>query len=271
MLFVGFVLPHFPLVAPPEFYDLYPLDRLPPPRLYREEDRPRHPVIAAMREVIAYVKYFDEHTVKVARAAYHGMVSCLDHNVGRVLAALQASGLAGYTRIVYTSDHGDNIGHRGMWGKSVMYEESAAIPMILAGVGVPAGRRVDAPVSLVDCYQTILEGAGIAPDTGAERDLPGHSLYRIAAGERPRRTVLSEYHAVGAPTGFFMIRHGRYKYVHYVGYPPQLFDLESDPHETATSAPIRATPPPSPSARRSCARWSTRKPRTRRRSPTRPT
>ncbi len=61
--------------------------------------------------------------------------------------------------------------------------------------------------------------------------MPGHSLLRMAVGERPERTVLSEYHAAGSSTGFFMIRNGKWKYVHYVGEVPQLFDLEADPRE----------------------------------------
>jgi choline-sulfatase len=59
----------------------------------------------------------------------------------------------------------------------------------------------------------------------------GISLSRLARGEQPQRNVLSEYHGMGSTTGAFMIRHGRYKYVHYVAYPPQLYDLEADPEE----------------------------------------
>ena len=66
--------------------------------------------------------------------------------------------------------------------------------------------------------------------------MPGHSLLEIANGSEPQRSVLSEYHAVGACTGFFMIRNGPWKYVHYVDYPPQLFNLEIDPHETTDRA-----------------------------------
>ena len=66
--------------------------------------------------------------------------------------------------------------------------------------------------------------------------LPSHSLWDIAAGARPDRTVLSEYHAVASITGSFMIRHGRWKYIHHVGYRPELFDLESDPGETTDLA-----------------------------------
>jgi choline-sulfatase len=87
------------------------------------------------------------------------------------------------------------------------------------------------PVTLVDCFPTIIDCAGLAPHPD-DADLPGGPLLDIVSGKAPQRTVLSEYHAAGAATGAFMIRHGRFKYVYYVGMPPQLFDLEADPYET---------------------------------------
>ncbi len=228
-LFLGFVLPHFPLIAPAKFYDMYP--ELPPPRLYSQEDRPTHPAVQALAANQAYDKYFDDEKVKIARTAYFGMVSYLDHCIGQVVEALEAAGLTDDTRIIYTSDHGDNIGHRGLWGKSNMYEESAAIPMIVAGADVPKGESVSTPVSLVDCYQTLVEGAGLPLNDEERFDMPGYSLIDLANGETPKRTILSEYHAASASTGFFMIREQEYKYVHYVGERPQLFNLAADPHE----------------------------------------
>lgn len=228
-LFLGFVLPHFPLIAPPEFFDLYP--DLPPPRFYGADERPTHPVIRDLAAIQAYDKYFDADKVRIARQAYFGMVTYLDHLIGQVMSALAESPFADNTRVIYTTDHGDNIGHRGLWGKSNMYEESAAIPMIVAGAGVPRGHTVSAPTSLVDLYPTLLDSAGLALTDEERDDLPGHSLLEMANGEAPERTVLCEYHAASSSTGFFMIRHGRWKYVHYVGQPPQLFDLDADPQE----------------------------------------
>ena len=230
VLFVGFVLPHFPLIAPPRFYDLY--DEVPWPRMYEEGERPDHPVIRDMMQIMGNDRYFDEEKVRVARRAYFGMISMLDHCIGRTLQALEEAGLADDTRVVYTSDHGESLGNRGMWGKCNMYEESAAVPMILAGPDVPEGKAVDTPANLVDCYQTVLDNGGIPLTDEEEFGLPGHSLLGLANGDTPRRTTLSEYHASGSTTGFFMIRDGKWKYVYYVGYDPQLFDLEADPHET---------------------------------------
>ena len=85
-LFVSFVCPHFPLVAPPEFFDLYPLDKVPMPTLQSPEDFPDHPVLRELRAVQNYHDHFrDEEHIRTAVAAYHGMVSFLDDNVGKVL------------------------------------------------------------------------------------------------------------------------------------------------------------------------------------------
>lgn len=229
-LFVSFVRPHFPLVPPPEFFALYPPERMPLPRLYGSGERPTHEAVKALRDCMNYDDFFDEEKVRIAVAAYHALVTFLDHNIGQVLGALQDAGLEGDTRVIYTSDHGDNLGNHGLWGKSVMYEESAAIPMILAGPDVPRGAATDGGASLIDCYRTLLEGAGV-PLPPQDEVLPSRSLWDIARGGDPGRAVLSEYHAAGSSTGTYMLRRGRWKLVHFVGYPPQLFDLQEDPHE----------------------------------------
>lgn len=231
VLFVSLVCPHFPLIARPEWYELYPEAEVPWPALYAPEERPGHPYVAAIRECQIYDKGFDDVKLRRAIAAYFGLVSLIDHHVGQLVDALAASGLAETTRVLYSSDHGDNLGTRGLWGKSTMYEESAGVPMILAGPEVPQGVVCHQPVSLVDAFPTIIAGAGLPPHPD-DRDLPGASLFDIVRGTVPRRTVMSEYHAAGAATGAFMIRKGPFKYVYYAGMVPQLFDLDADPQET---------------------------------------
>ena len=108
-----------------------------------------------------------------------------------------------------------------------MYEESAGVPMILVGPGVAAGQVLAEPVSHVDCAVTILQAAG-AP---ALPQASGQSLLDLAQGAAPTRAVLSEYHAIGCTAGATMLRHGRFKYCHYVDHPAQLFDLQADPEE----------------------------------------
>ena len=155
----------------------------------------------------------------------------MDEQAGKVLDALAACGLAADTRVIYTSDHGDAVGQRGLWGKSTMYEEILGVPLIVAGDGIPQGPVIDTDCDLVDIYPFIIDCVGESGAGMVEPDHPGISIARLALGERPERTVLSEYHGMGSTTGAFAIRHGIYKYVHYVKYRPQLFDLSRDPDE----------------------------------------
>jgi choline-sulfatase len=230
VLFVSFVCPHFPLVAPAEFYYQYPLDRMPLPKQYGAAERPQHPYLRDYASSFVYDRYFDPEKLKKAVAAYYGLVSFVDDNIGKVLRTLDAVGLTGETRVLYTSDHGDNLGARGLWGKSTMYEEVAGVPLIMSGPGIARGRKIRTPASHVDTYPFIMECVG--EDRREMYDgHPGVSLSRLAAGEIPDRNVLSEYHGMGSTTGAFMIRHREFKYVHYVAYPPQLFDLANDPEE----------------------------------------
>ena len=105
------------------------------------------------------------------------------------------------------------------------------MPMIMAGPEVPSGVVCREPVSLVDSFPTILDCVGLKPHPD-DRDLPGAPLMDVVAGRAAPRTVMSEYHAAGAVSAAFMIRLGAFKYVHYVGMPPQLFHLATDPRET---------------------------------------
>lgn len=228
-LFVSFVLPHFPLIAPEEFYSLYEGYSLDELRAGLNAPLSDHPALASMRETFSHDDHFDDETRAVALRAYFGMVSALDRHVGQVLAAIESHGLGGKTRIIYASDHGDNLGSRGMWEKSLMFEDSAGIPMIAAGAGFPV-RAEATPVSLIDIAPTVLDALGVrSPDFG--RELDGASLFEIVERPAPERVVFAEYHAEHARSGTFMTRRGRYKLIHYVGFASQLFDLEADPQE----------------------------------------
>ncbi len=128
-LFVSFVAPHFPLTAPPEHYYRYFNQELPLPKQYAREQRPRHPYLVDYSNNFNYDDHFKSpDDVKKALAGYFGLVSYLDENIGKVLATLRDAGLEDDTVVMYTSDHGDNLGARGLWGKSTMYEEVAGVP-----------------------------------------------------------------------------------------------------------------------------------------------
>ena len=231
VLFVSFVAPHFPLTAPPEHYFRYFNQQLPLPKLYEPSERTDHPYLKDYRNSFCYDDYFETHgDVHRALSGYFGLVSFLDEQIGKIVSVYDELGMDRHTDIIYTSDHGDNLGTRGLWGKSTMYEETAGVPLICVGKDVPKGKVVTTPVSHVDVFPTILRVAGQSFETVKE-DHPGIDLLELAQGCIPDRQVLSEYHGMGSRSAAYMIRDGRFKYVHYTKYPPQLFDLSADPEE----------------------------------------
>ena len=233
-LYIGLVAPHFPLIVPQQYFDLYPEHSLPTVKLHPAHGHARHPWVEKQNAFMDSEALFADAAERSrAMSAYYGLCTWLDHNVGQILAALDDHGLSDRTTVVYTSDHGDNLGARGLWGKSNMYEESVAVPMILAGPDIPTGVCAT-PVSLLDLSLTIARhfGADLAAAAGT-RDLS--SL--IASAPEPERTIFSEYHAAGAVSGAFMLRKGRWKLIHYVGFADELFNLESDPEELHNLAP----------------------------------
>lgn len=231
-LFVGLVSPHFPLVAPEQYFEPYPVDRIEHSKLLPTDGFAWHPWIAEREAYMGQEHFFDGQPERrrLAIAAYFALCTFLDENVGRILRALEQSGQADTTLILYTSDHGDNIGQRALWGKSNLYRESTDVPMILAGPDVPAGDVNYTPVGLTDLHATILDALQVSD---CEDDLvrPSKSLLELLHHKHGPRTTLSQYHAIGAPTGAFMVADGRYKYHYYVDYPAEMFDLRFDPEE----------------------------------------
>ena len=140
---------------------------------------------------------------------------------------LEETGLSENTTVIYSSDHGDNVGARGLWGKSNCYEESAAIPMIMAGPDI-AHDSCDTAVSLLDISATIPSFFGLEPAP----EMVGTDLRALAQSPIDKnRVIFSEYHAAGAVTGAFMVRKGDWKLIYYVGFSPELFNLVTDPDE----------------------------------------
>ena len=148
VLYVGFVCPHPPFFAPPENFAMYSQADIPMPDRYAQSERPRHPFLDAMRRIRPYDEGFEgPGDLRRVIASYYALVSFVDHNVGRVLGALEEHGLMDSTRVIYGSDHGENLGTRGLWAKSTLFEESAGIPLIMAGPDVPGGKTVVVPAT----------------------------------------------------------------------------------------------------------------------------
>jgi choline-sulfatase len=228
-LFVGFVAPHFPLVVPPRWLEGIDIERLPLARQHPARGYRRHPWVQCHVDMTDPDEELgSDERRRLALACYLGLVAFLDHQVGRVLDALEAAGLAEDTLVVFSSDHGDNQGQRGLWNKSTLYREALNVPLILRGPGIPGGRVCHTNASLVDLAPTVLQAAGLL----IPPDLPGTALQDLAtAPDDPGRVGFSEYHAVGSPSAGYALWMGRWAYHHYVGFEPELFDRVGDPDQ----------------------------------------
>ena len=234
VLFSSFVAPHFPLIAPEEFASRYRLEDVPLPKLRRAEDRNDHPWVSALRTCFPHDIHFNDDLRRRALLSYAGLCSFMDWNFQRICDAIESAGLADEALVIYTSDHGDNMGTRALWGKSTLYEEAARVPMLVRAPGRNLRKVVATQASLVDVAPTLLEWMGV----DVPRDWPGRSLVQMA--EQPddlRRPAFSEYHAAGAQTGAYMLRQGQWKLIHYVDMQPQLFDMAADPEELVDLVP----------------------------------
>ena len=228
---VSFIAPHFPFVVPERFWNLYPPDTVDMPVIPPGHLEAQHPVHQRLRRMFGMVE-FPEDQVRRGRAGYYGLISYLDEKIGRLLDALDHTGLAENTLVVYVSDHGEMAGEHGMWRKSSFYEHSARIPLVMRWPGaLPAGRRVREVVSLVDVVATMVE-AGHAPAAGP---LAGASLLPLAWGDDGampwKDEAFAAYLAHGADRPMAMLRQGRYKLMTSLGEAPELYDLEDDPGE----------------------------------------
>jgi choline-sulfatase len=223
-LLVSLFCPHPPYIARRE--DLAPFEHaLPPPRLPVPAPSGEHPAIAAWRRA-GRVDTVTPEATATARAAYYGLVRMVDRLCGRVLDLV---GSRADTVTIYTSDHGESLGERGLWWKSTMYDESAKVPLIVRAPGMGAGVVDARVVSLMDLSATILRWGGAGP-------LPGHAGRDLRCAAPWDDTCVSAYYGglmnISMPdVRHRMIRRGRYKLMWFDGHRPMLFDLSEDPDE----------------------------------------
>ncbi len=164
-MYLGFNSPHDPRQAPREFVDLYPQDKIEvPPNFLPEhpfdqgDDKIRDELLAPFPRTPA--------DVQLQRREYYALITYTDHQIGRVLDALQRSGKAANTYVILTADHGLAVGEHGLMGKQNMYECSTRMPLIVSGPGIPAGRRSDQLVYQHNLYATTCDLAGVpVPET----------------------------------------------------------------------------------------------------------
>jgi len=233
-LFLGYISPHFPLVAPRRYHEMY-RDKVPMPDL--PDDWWDRLATNTRQQIIGFgVDTRDREIVKLGRELYWALTSWMDTEIGKVLATLRQTGLGDDTVVVYTSDHGENKGDHGMWWKNCVYEHAARIPLIVNYPERWAGsQRRTGACSLVDLVKTIAEVGGAE----VPEDWDGDSLVPWLDDEAHewKDLAVSEYYGHNVSSGLAMLRTGPWKYVYHTrmndkhGPERELFNLEDDPGE----------------------------------------
>lgn len=229
-LTVSFTHPHDPYVARRKYWDLYKgIAELDPPvgdLGYDNQDSHSKRLIDACDSNKFTIT---RENVRRARQGYFANISYIDDKVGELLETLRATRMLDNTIILFTSDHGDMLGERGLWFKMNFFEGSARVPLMIAGLDITPC-LVSAPVSTLDINPTLADLAGI----DISEILPwtdGESLVPLMNGEARTAPVLMEYSAEGSIAPLVCIREGDWKFVHCEVDPPMLFNLKDDPEE----------------------------------------
>jgi len=226
MMYVAYTAPHDPRMAPEQYTKLYPPEKIQLPPNFM----PKHPFDNGDLETRDERLAPWPRTPQIIRehiAAYYAMITHVDAQIGRVLAALAASGEQENTIIVFAGDNGLAVGQHGLLGKQNLYEHSVRVPLIFCGPGVPRGQTRDALCYLLDVFPTLcdlvgvsapetVEGKSLAPLFGSPNSTVRDSIFyaykRLQRGVRVKDWKLIQYNVKGKRT-------------------TQLFDLHSDPWE----------------------------------------
>jgi arylsulfatase A-like enzyme len=237
-LAAGFIRPHTPHFAPAKWFDLIGEEKdiqLPPILAGDIDDLP---MAGKTLDFLGGRKLFEEIQkgpgLKSYAHAYLACIAFVDHQIGRVLDALEASPYAGNTIVVLWSDHGYHLGEKDLTGKFTPWQRSSRVPLIVAGGGIEAGTRCDQPVGLVDLFPTLCDLTGVSKPVHLE----GHSLQpQLCDPKTPHPPVLvtvnPNNHAIISP---------EYRYIRYADGSEELYDRKADPnewHNLASKAEMR--------------------------------
>ncbi|MFI7062483.1 sulfatase-like hydrolase/transferase [Kribbella sp. NPDC050124] len=245
----NFFDPHHGFGAPAEYRELYDPDSLPAP-IGDEQELAGKPPIYTEASIKSYAgmspgfRDFTAAEIQEIKAQYYAMVTLVDDEVGRILAALDDEGLAGNTVVIFTSDHGELLGdHQLLLKGPMMFDCSIRVPLLVRWPGqVERGQVRDELVEWIDLAPTVLAAAGADGLPAAQ----GRSLLPLITGRTDdwvrRDWVLSEYRNSGSPydppVHTTMLRHGHHKLVVHHGAPAsgrprdgELYDLDADPSE----------------------------------------
>jgi len=227
-LAAGFYRPHVPQYAPRKWFEMYPGDsvKLPPVMANDLDDLSSYAVdLTRLEHVSPPHEWVVKHDQwKPLVRSYLACVSFVDHQVGKLLKALDAGPHRDNTYVVLFSDHGFHLGEKERWAKRSLWAESTRVPMIIAGPGVAAGKVCGKPVQLLDIYPTLLELAGLSPDPRIE----GHSLVPLLRNPQAKWPHMARS---SFGPGNYAISSERYRYLRYNDGSEEFYDHADDPHE----------------------------------------
>jgi arylsulfatase A-like enzyme len=226
-MYIAFNAPHDPRQAPKKFIDMYPLDSISVPKTYLNEYPYKDKIGCGPGLRDAKLAPFPrtEYAIKVHRQEYFACITHMDEQIGRVLDALEATGKADNTYIIFTADHGLAVGHHGFVGKQNMYEHSVRVPFMITGPGIKAGSKHEASIYLQDAMATSLELAGVKKPEHVEFK----SLLPLIKGERTEQysQIYGKYIDHQR-----MITKGEWKLISYPHYQKlRLYNIAKDPQE----------------------------------------
>ncbi|MEQ8778540.1 MAG: choline-sulfatase [Roseibium album] len=232
---VSYTHPHEPYLCRKEFWDLYEEKEIPMPKVsaLSEQAHDPHSVRLLKDFGMLGIRFKDEDVSRAIRA-YYGSISYLDSLISRVLDALSATGAAENTVVVFTSDHGEMLGERGMWFKKHFFEKALRVPLIVKAPWI-AAQRVSELTSLVDLLPTF---GSLAGSPAPVEPLEGIDLMDLLdkGNPPPQRPVYAEYLAEATPAPIFMIRRQNHKFISSSHDGIMLFDLAADPDELTNLA-----------------------------------
>lgn len=228
-LTVSLTHPHDPYTIEEKYWDLYEgVDiELPKVKIPKEEQDPHSKRLLQVCDL--WDQDFTDDQIKRARRAYYGAVSYVDDCIGKLLQTLKNCRLDEDTIVVFSGDHGDMLGERGLWYKMSYFESSVRVPMLISYPKWFEPHRVTENVSTLDILPTMCDLVGTKPIEGLPMD--GLSLLPHLKGEGGHDTVFAEYTGEGTVSPLMMIRRGPWKYVICPADGSQLYNLDTDPSE----------------------------------------
>ena len=241
-LTVSLTHPHDPYTIEDKYWDMYEGVDIDLPHVSIEEENQDPHSKRLLHACDLKGHKFSSEQIKRARRAYYGAVSYVDDCVGQLLTVLEKCGLDENTVVIFSGDHGDMLGERGLWYKMSYFESSVRVPLLVSHPKQFRSHRVHESVSTLDILPTLVDIVGAELIAGLPMD--GVSLLPHLYGGKGHDNVFAEYMGEGTVAPLMMIRRGPWKYITCPADPPQLFNLKNDPFELvnlATSSDEHAT------------------------------